>query len=377
MGVLSVCMKIAGWFPVVFITAVVLWSYYAYVFELCIFTLAPLHSIVQLIFYILFYHCFLVMFVWSYWKTIFTQIGRMPTEFYLTSSELQRYEAEDRNEQQLDVLKQISREKRLPVHTRTFGGGMRYCGPCKAIKPDRAHHCSVCSTCVLKMDHHCPWVNNCVGFSNYKYFVLFLLYALLYCLYVAVTVLPYFIQFWTGGLGGENSKFHILFLFFAAAMFAISVSVLFCMHIHLTLTNRSTLESFRPPVFRHGPDKDGFSRGSACNNFREIFGEEPKYWLLPMPTGKGDGVSYPVQARDEDSDRLIDPGAESDVLSGPEDEEDRHTKGKGEIRNSMKSTVNYATMGQPEVPSVAINMENSTDGQVNYGAETNSINSHR
>ncbi|KAL2829201.1 Palmitoyltransferase pfa3 [Aspergillus cavernicola] len=60
-------------------------------------------------------------------------------------------------------------------------GGSRFCKKCRCPKPDRAHHCSTCKRCVLKMDHHCPWLATCVGLHNYKSFLLFLIYTSLFC----------------------------------------------------------------------------------------------------------------------------------------------------------------------------------------------------
>lgn len=52
----------------------------------------------------------------------------------------------------------------------------RWCKKCNQEKPLRAHHCSVCNVCVLRMDHHCPWINNCVGYRNHGHYLRFLFY---------------------------------------------------------------------------------------------------------------------------------------------------------------------------------------------------------
>jgi len=74
------------------------------------------------------------------------------------------------------------------------------CKKCNGPKPPRAHHCSTCGRCIMKMDHHCPWVNNCVGQRNQKHFVLFLFYINIMSTYVMAVLAYRFIKC-VGGVG--------------------------------------------------------------------------------------------------------------------------------------------------------------------------------
>ncbi len=53
------------------------------------------------------------------------------------------------------------------------------CKFCHVIRIPFSAHCRRCRSCVIDLDHHCPWVSNCIGLFNYKYFILMVFYSLL------------------------------------------------------------------------------------------------------------------------------------------------------------------------------------------------------
>jgi len=124
-------------------------------------------------------------------------------------------------------------------------GKPRYCKKCKTVKPDRAHHCSTCGKCVLKMDHHCPWLATCVGLRNYKPFLLFLIYTSVFCwLCFGVSAWWVWAEIVDGSQMAQGMRVvNTILLSVLAGIIGLVLSGFTGWHIYLASTGQTTIES--------------------------------------------------------------------------------------------------------------------------------------
>ncbi|KAH9736002.1 putative protein S-acyltransferase 16 [Citrus sinensis] len=218
-----------------------------------------------------------LMCVFSYTVAILRDPGRVPAD-YMPDVE------DDQN----------------PMHEiKRKGGDLRYCQKCSHYKPPRAHHCRVCKRCVLRMDHHCIWISNCVGHANYKVFFIFVLYAVVACIYSMVLLVGSLTndsledELQTGG------SFRTAYVISGLLLVPLSValSVLLGWHIYLIFHNKTTIEYHEGvralwlaekggTVYKHPYDLGIFE------NLTSVLGPNIFSWVCPSSRHIGSGLNF-------------------------------------------------------------------------------------
>mmetsp|Transcript_1193 Transcript_1193/g.2918 ORF Transcript_1193/g.2918 Transcript_1193/m.2918 type:complete len:357 (-) Transcript_1193:120-1190(-) len=167
-------------------------------------------------------------------------------------------------------------------------GDRRHCKWCTRYKPDRCHHCRVCRMCILKMDHHCPWIYNCVGFRNHKFFFLLLFYTMIDVHLIVWTMLSSVKE----SIESDTPFVRMFLLLFGetlSAFLLVLVTVFFFFHVWLMFKAMTTIEFCEKSMKRTGGyDTSIYDRGHY-GNLKAVLGDSPWFFLLPLNApGSGD-----------------------------------------------------------------------------------------
>eukprot|EP00730_Choanoeca_flexa_P014729 TRINITY_DN6544_c0_g1_i1.p2 TRINITY_DN6544_c0_g1~~TRINITY_DN6544_c0_g1_i1.p2 ORF type:complete len:276 (+),score=23.21 TRINITY_DN6544_c0_g1_i1:205-1032(+) len=172
-----------------------------------------------------------------------------------------------------------------------------FCAKCNKPRPPRAHHCSTCKGCVEDLDHHCGWSNTCIGKRNRKYFLLFVLYTLILCLYSGALMIrvPFICpprhryhrnhgvppgpppvlddtQKYMCGRWPPTAILAATFLGMESMLFGLFTAIMLVDQIMSIANDQTTIESMKK-VTAHST--------SGWKSFTRIFGPPSPLWLLP------------------------------------------------------------------------------------------------
>lgn len=190
-----------------------------------------------------------------------------------------------------------------------------YCRNSSQPKPPRSHYDHVTKSLILNMDHYCPWMFNCIGYFNYRYFFNFLWFVTTGLMYGAAICFPAFMN--CGGKkyrdqvrvsGGfqrplkdmvvkhiqanpfiptPNERSYVALGFMLCLCLGAAVLCLGCFHLYLVLSAQTTIE-FHGNVAkkRAGNWTNPYSAGSWKRNWEMIYGTRFDILMAMMPSSR-------------------------------------------------------------------------------------------
>ncbi|CAF1150239.1 unnamed protein product [Adineta steineri] len=153
------------------------------------------------------------------------------------------------------------------ILVRNFPYASSYCYTCRVYRLPRVSHCSMCNVCIQNFDHHCPWINNCVGLLNYRYFCNFILSCSLLCLisFAGCVVAAYLRWDKYKNEPGLYLAYNIpsFFIGFISIMLFFTLLSFWCYHCGLAMSGATTREDIK---FQRHSKESGIPQGSKWKN---------------------------------------------------------------------------------------------------------------
>lgn len=227
-----------------------------------------------------------------------------------------------------------------PIYQCDPNGYPIWCPVCNSVKALRSHHSSMTGHCVPRFDHYCSWLGSVIGRANYRLFMQFLLYNLMSCIVVIVTVVVYYLRMWSQT--GRTKDGNLIALIVLAGFVFLFVLSLLVTHLYYIGKNQTSLEvmivkasnkrrknkgfshQVRSGVFVCFRDNDVqeryvieiskgdfnkfWNKGTRWANFRDMLGQNVLTWFLPLFNSESSGVRQNDVEREED--RFSKEGAE-------------------------------------------------------------------
>jgi len=281
--------RLGRWLPVLFVTGLIAWCYLVFMLDILIPLLDSPDKAQHdygtgctIAFNIIF-----ALAMISFLRAVFTDPGYIPDSWSVHPDDL---ESGERTRLMPAVLQ--TQEKK-------HDGTVRICRKSKPAmyKPDRAHYCRVMQRCVLKMDHFCPWLNNCIGFYNHKFFVLFVAYMAMITVFMVFVMTPVFVNIVSNmeqiTLDLKDQEFHVSLTYLMLCLLSVGLSAFFIFHAYLVLFNYTTIEFLEKRGCQPPPDHVNRYHLGPLGNVCSVFGSNPLTWWLPVRwTVEGDGLSF-------------------------------------------------------------------------------------